>query len=131
MKRNTKRNIKRMLALTLAGAMVVSSGAGTGQIKAKEADKVVKEKVFKNINDETKYILECKNSLIYNVTHEKYTTESDDESIILQDNNIMTTELTDAEVKSLEKSGITVEEDICVTGSAVKNNTKKQNKQKT
>ena len=39
-----------MPALTLAGAMVVSSGLGTGQIKAKETDKVVKEEVFKNIH---------------------------------------------------------------------------------
>ena len=122
--------IKKITAFILSGVMVVASGLAAGQIKAKETDKLVNEDTQKNISEESAYILECKNSFIYDVTHSKYAKVSNEESTILQNNNIITTELTEIEVETLEKLGVTVESDICVTGSGVKDYTQKQNEKR-
>ena len=122
--------IKRIVTLTLAAAMVVVSGFGTEQIKANEDDKLVREDTLKDNCEESAYILDCKNTLIYNVIHKKYGTESDEESIILRNNSILSAELTETEVETLEKSGVTVESDICVTGSELKDYAQKQNAQR-
>ena len=110
--------------------MVVVSGFGTEQIKANEDDKLVREDTLKDNCEESAYILDCKNTLIYNVIHKKYGTESDEESIILRNNSILSAELTETEVETLEKSGVTVESDICVTGSEVKDYAQSNNKKK-
>ena len=62
--------------------------------------------------------------------HKKYGTESDEESIILRNNSILSAELTETEVETPEKSGVTVESDICVTGSEVKDYAQSNNKKK-
>lgn len=123
-------NIKKMIAFILVGLMVVESGSAAGQIKSRKDNKLVRAGTQKNIDEESAYILECKNSFIYGVTQKKYATKSNEESIILQNNNIMTTDLTETEVKNLEKLGVTVESDICVTGSVVKDYTQKQSVQR-
>lgn len=49
--------------------MVVVSGFGTEQIKANEDDKLVREDTLKDNCEESAYILDCKNTFIYNVIH--------------------------------------------------------------
>lgn len=110
--------------------MVVVSSFAAGQIKAKETNKLVMEDIQKSISEESAYILDCKNNFIYDVAHEKYATESNEESTILRNNHIMTTELTAVEVETIEKLGVTVESDICVTGSGAKDYTKNAQRNK-
>lgn len=109
-----------MLVLILVGTMIIPNNFGSGNIKAKEVDNVLDKDDCKNVSEKTEYVLDCKNDFKYDITYDKYIEDNAEESYILQSNNIMVAELTREEVKTLEKSGVTVERDVYVTGSGEK-----------
>ncbi|MBE5928558.1 MAG: hypothetical protein E7267_04190 [Lachnospiraceae bacterium] len=125
-----KKNIKRITACTLAGVIVAGSCGNYGQVEAKKPDKKsVESSTLDHDDEETSYVIDCKNAFIYNMINKNYA-EDINEDTYLQDNNIVSLELTESEVENIESAGVVVEEDICVTGSGKKTDRLTKNKQR-
>lgn len=110
---------KKIMAYTLVGAIVAGSFGGYRQVNAKETDTGRKIKILRDSSSETSYIVDCKNRFVYNKISKEYLQETEKEAY-LQDNNLVSLELTETELKEVEKTGAVIEEDICVTGSGKK-----------
>ena len=114
------KTIKKFLALTLVCTLILSNDFSTEQVKAKDTENKSTKSISKENAEDSAYILDCKNILKYNMIQKNYTSEGNEESIILEENNIIVTDLTEDEVETIEDAGIIVEKDICVTGSGKK-----------
>ena len=110
---------KKITACTLVGAIVAGSFGSYNQVNAKEADTGRKTKILRDISSETSYIVDCKNRFVYDKISKEYLQETEKEEY-LQGNNLVSVELTETELKEIQKTGAVIEEDICVTGSGNK-----------
>jgi len=115
-----KKFFKRIMACTLAGVIVAGSCGSYSQVNAKNVDiDSIESAMLNDRGLETSYIIDCKNPIIYNMINKNYA-EDKKEDIYLQDNNIVSLELTGNELENIKSAGVVVEEDYILTGSSRK-----------
>ncbi|MCI8307334.1 MAG: S8 family serine peptidase [Lachnospiraceae bacterium] len=121
-----KRNFfKRIVSTCLAAAMILS---GNVAIHAKNFDNSSVGRADCANQSKENYIIDCGNAVTYNRVCSIVNDAAVDDSVILEDNNVIAVQLPEDIKEEIIDLGVTVEYDECVEGAAHNNKTQQEHK---
>lgn len=117
--------IKRIIGSILIVAMMLSSSVC---IYSKNLENNLVEGTNYNEQSKEYYVIDCNSKRMYDKVRNLVKEEDANDSVILEENNIIALQLSEDTKEKLTDLGVSIEYDECVDGSAYKEKTKKKDK---
>ncbi|MCI9412854.1 MAG: S8 family serine peptidase [Eubacterium sp.] len=117
--------IKRIIGSILIVAMMLSSSVC---IYSKNLENNLVEETNYNEQSKEYYVIDCNSKRMYDKVRNLVKEEAANDSVILEENNVIVLQLSEDTKEKLTDLGVSIEYDECVDGSAYKDKTRKKDK---